>query len=226
MISKVIGSYLLPFFFILAISTCYSQGINSEETNTEIQEQRLIQYTGKIVDFDTGKPIQGVRVTNLNKELMTLTNDRGFFTIVASPTEKIKFSHLGLEDQYSIIPENSESSKIYEEKALSLGTQNIEAVVIDDQLPPLDELYERLIAIEIKEDPDRELALRNPELFNILDTIIAHDPSLLAFKNGEIESSPISWFYEKIYLKIKEKLPKPKRKELLPVYRKENETSN
>ena len=209
---------------LLGTSASYAQETEAEE-EVKAEEPRLVQYSGKIVTFDTGEPVAGVRVTNLNKQLMTLTNNKGFFTIVASPKEKIQFSHLGMEHQFSVIPEDS-GTKVYEEKALNIGTTEIEAVVISDQLPPLNELYDRLLAMDIEDDPARELALRNPDLFNILDTIIAHDPSLLAFKNGNIESSPISWFYEKVYLKIKEKLPKPNRKAVLPVYRKEEEKSN
>ncbi len=217
-------AYLLYTFFL---SITFSLGLAQDEAiEVEKEEQRLVQYSGKIVQFDTGKPIQGVRVTNLNKGLMTLTNEKGFFTIVAAPTEKIQFSHLGMEHQFSVIPEDADS-KVYEEKALNLGAEEIDPVYITDELPPLDELYDRLMAMDIEDDPARELALRNPEVFNILDTIIAHEPSLLSFKNGNIESSPISWFYEKVYLKIKERVPKPKRKEVLPVYRKkENDTSN
>jgi len=210
--------YNFAFVFLFFINLSIAQ---VEQPNLP----RLVQYSGKIVQFDTGKPIQGVRVTNLNKELITLTSVEGYFTIVASPSDRIQFSHLGMSHQYSIIPLDADS-KVYEEKALAIKPEDIEAVIIQTTLPPLDELYERLMALEVDDDPARELALQNPDMFNILDTIIAHEPSLLAFKNGKVESSPISWFYDKVYLKIKERVPKPKRREILPVYKKEEKKSN
>lgn len=188
------------------------------------QNEGYVQYSGKIVQFATGEPIQGVRVTNLNKGTMTLTNKKGIFTIVVSRQDKIQFSHLGMEHQYSIIPKDADT-KVYEEKALNIEPQLIDEVVVG-MLPSLDDLADRLMAMDIPKDPSRELALRNPDMFNILDTIIAHEPSLIGFKNGKVESSPISWFYENVYKKIKERVPKPKRKEVLPEFKEIPEKSN
>ncbi len=190
----------------------------------EVDPEHYVQYSGKIVQFETGEPIHGVRVTNLNKDLVTLTNKKGVFTIVASRRDKIQFSHLGMEHVYSIIPEDADS-KVYEEKALAISSKDIEAVVITD-LPPLDELADRLMAMDIPDSRDRQLALQNPDIFNILDTIIAHEPALVAFKNGKVESSPISWFYEKVYKKIKERIPKPNRLKEIPEYKPEEDIEN
>lgn len=211
----------LTIFFFLII--CFSA--NSLLGQTEPTIESYVQFSGKVVQFDTGNAIQGVRVTNLTRGTMAFSNEKGIFTIVVAPKDKVQLSHIGMSHQFYTIPEESDS-KIYREFTLDIEAEKIKEVLISG-LPPIDELGERLMALNIDEDPARQLALDNPDMFNILDTIIAHEPSLLSFKNGKVESSPISWFYEKVYLKIKEKLPKPKRKEELPKFKKqEGDISN
>lgn len=179
--------------------------------------QGYIQFSGKIVQLENSKPIQGVRLTNLNRSTMAFSNADGVFTIVVAPKDTIQLSHIGMQHEYVTIPDQ-QMSKMYREFSLSIDEQEIEQVLING-LPPLDKLEETLMALHIEDDVNRRLAMENPDTFNILDTIMAHEPSLLAIKNGQIESSPISWFYERVYKKIKEKLPKPKRKEVLPKFK-------
>ena len=200
-------------FFILFLFPFLS----FSQTKKEDKQVDYIQFSGKVVQVDTGKPIQGVRVTNLTRGLITLSNDKGHFTIVAAANDKIQLSHIGMAHQFLTIPDQ-EGSKIYKDFALAIEDQEIQEVLING-LPSLDELGDRLMAMDIDNDPARQLALDNPDVFNILDTIIAHEPALIAFKNGKVESSPISWFYEKVYKKIKERLPKPNRKEILPEFK-------
>ncbi len=207
--------WLQVFFFLLIVASSFGQ---------YQKPKSYVQYSGKIVQLETGEPIAGVRVTNLNMGTMTLSNSKGIFTIVASRKDRIQFSHLGMEHVYSVIPEDADS-KVYEEKALAIAPKDIEAVLVGS-LPSLDELADRLMAMDVPDDPSRMLALQNPDMFNILDTIIAYEPSLVSFKNGKVESSPISWFYENVYKKIKERVPKPQRKAILPVYKREPKVEN
>ena len=169
-----------------------------------------VQFSGKVIQFDDGEPIQGVRVTNMNRGTMAFSNAKGVFSIVVAPEDKVQLSHIGMNHEYVVIPQKTDS-KMYREITLDIDPQEIEEVLVSG-LPSLDELGDRLMAMDIDDDPARQLALNNPDMFNILDTIIAHEPALLAFRNGKVESSPISWFYEKVYKKIKERLPKPNRK--------------
>lgn len=183
------------------------------------QIQSYTQFSGKIVQFDNGEPIAGVRITNLSRNSMAFSNKKGIFSIVVAPKDLVQFSHIGMEHEFYTIPEQTDS-KIYREFTLDIDPNEIKAVLVSS-LPKIDELGERLMALKIDEDPSRRLALENPDVFNILDTIVVHEPALVAFRNGKVESSPISWFYEKVYKKIKERLPKPKRKEVLPKFKKE-----
>ena len=209
-----------PFLILLLLLSSLSA--YSQDT-TRIES--FVQFSGKVVQFDNGDPIQGVRVTNLTRGTMAFSNANGIFSIVVAPEDKVQLSHIGMSHQFYTIPARSDS-KIYREFTLDIEPEKIKEVLVSG-LPPIDELGERLMALQIDEDPARQLALENPDLFNILDTIIAHEPSLLSFKNGKVESSPISWFYEKVYKKIKEKLPKPARKEDLPKFKKrDQEISN
>lgn len=184
----------------------------------QTDQKRLVQFSGKTIQAESGEPIQGVRITNLTKGTISFSNPKGIFTIVTSAEDKIQISHLGMAPRYFSIPKDADS-KLYKQFNLDIEPSKIKEVIING-LPSLDELSERLMAMNVEDDPARKLAEKHPDMFNILDTIIAHEPSLLSFKNGKVESSPISFFYEKVYKKIKEKMPKPKRKAVLPKFKK------
>lgn len=209
--------FYLTFAFVFLFVGLFAQD------RTKVRD--YVQFSGKVVQLETKKPIPGVRITNLTRGTLSFTNNEGIFTIVVAPEDRIQLSHLGMGHQYFNIPK-TENTKLYREFALNIEPEKIKEVLING-LPPIDELAERLMALKVYDDPARQLALENPDMFNILDTIIVHEPSLLSFKNGKVESSPISWFYEKVYKKIKEKLPKPERKGVLPKFKeKEPDISN
>jgi len=178
---------------------------------------RYVQLSGIIMnEADNSAPVPGVKITNLTRPTVTLSNDKGLFSLVAVTGDRIGLSHLGMESVYITIPLDADS-KVFETIMLDLDPTVIEQVVID--LPSFDELAKEFMAQEVEDDPSRALALANEDVFNILDTIEDYGAPILRFKNGEIQSSPITWFYENVYKKIKEKLPKPKRAALLPKWK-------
>jgi len=182
-------------------------------------ELNYVQVSGIISNKSDNLPIQGVKVTNLTRAQITISNAKGVFSMVAVTGDQIRLSHLGMDAIVFDVPFD-QGSRYFQEIKLDIDPSVIEAVVVNG-LPSLDDLGDELMALHVPKDPARELAERNPDLFNILDTIEAYEASLLRIKNGKVESSPITWFYEKVYKKIKAKVPKPGKVDKLPAWKEE-----
>ena len=99
-----------------------------------------VQLSGLIMnEADNNAPVPGVRITNLTRPTVTLSNDKGFFTLVAVNGDRIGLSHVGMESVYIDIPKDA-GSKMFETILLELDPTVIEEVVID--LPSLEDLQD------------------------------------------------------------------------------------
>ncbi len=188
-------------------------------------QDHYVQVSGLVKNKADGNMLEGVKITNLTRPSVSMSNASGVFSIVAVPGDKIRFSHLSMDSYFITVPKNAGKS-YFEVVELNIDPEEIERVLIE-RLPAWADLADSLMNYDIPPDAARELAERHPDVFTILDTVVAHEPSLLRFKNGKVESSPISWFYEKVIKKIRERQPKPEKKATLPKFRKrEKEISN
>lgn len=186
---------------------------------------QYVQVSGLIMNEANNLPISGVTITNETRSGATRTNSKGFFTLPTVSGDRLVIAHVGMESRYIDVP-HDQGSKVFENLLLDIDPTLIKTVVVE--LPAYDELLDEMMRLDVPTDEARELAERNPDVFNVLDSIEAYGAPILRFRNGEIQSSPITWFYENVYKKIKEKLPKPKRAEKLPKWRekKSDDSSN
>ncbi|WP_239710973.1 carboxypeptidase-like regulatory domain-containing protein [Tenacibaculum piscium] len=73
------------FVFILITNVGFSQ-------NSEHQEHQL---KGQVIDVETKKPLSASHILNLNSVTGTITNERGFFELIAKANDTVLVSFLG-----------------------------------------------------------------------------------------------------------------------------------
>lgn len=66
---------------------------------------RPIQFSGLVVDEDTGQPMPFVTILIKNRVKGTITDNRGFFSFVALIGDTIRFSSLGYKKAFLVIPD-------------------------------------------------------------------------------------------------------------------------
>jgi len=91
----------LLFFILLISSTVYSQTIN---------ETKVIQFTGAVVDADSLQPMPFVHITIKNAKIGTISDYYGFFSLVAHEADTIEFSSVGYHHSFFIVPDSLEEN--------------------------------------------------------------------------------------------------------------------
>lgn len=128
---------LLLFFFLLSI-TAFSQ--------TQPDSLKVTQLKGQVIDSETQKPLSASHVLNLNSVTGTITNDQGFFEILAKANDTVMVSYLG----YS----------------------SIKIKVTNDLLKG----NELLIALYEKSEEVREVVIRSTKLIGVLEIDVKQVP--------------------------------------------------
>lgn len=64
-----------------------------------------IQFSGLVIDEDTGQPMPFVTILIKNRVKGTITDNRGFFSFVALIGDTIRFSSMGYKKAYLVIPD-------------------------------------------------------------------------------------------------------------------------
>jgi len=76
---------LLPFLLMTSV-------LFSQITSDSIQ---VSQLKGQVIDYETKKPLSASHILNLNSVTGTITNDKGFFEILAKANDTVMVSYLG-----------------------------------------------------------------------------------------------------------------------------------
>lgn len=76
----------LFFFFLLSIVT-FSQ--------TQTDSLKVTQLKGQVIDSETKNPLSASHILNLNSVTGTITDDKGFFEILAKANDTVMVSYLG-----------------------------------------------------------------------------------------------------------------------------------
>lgn len=89
--------FFLIFLFFLVVNT-HAQ---------EKKQDRLLQFSGKVVvmEVDSLKGLPFASVIIRKRNTGAVTNDKGFFTLVASPGDVVEFISIGYKDAQYIIPD-------------------------------------------------------------------------------------------------------------------------
>lgn len=166
---------------------------------------RYVSISGLIKDEVNGEILRGVKIYNETREYGSLSKSNGFYTIVAVTGDIIRFSAVGYAPLYMQIEEEARTREIVSVN-MEQSDVYIEEVVVGE-LPALDQLNAAFMALDIDDDPGRELASRNPDTFNILDNIDTPAPR-----------GPVSFLKKHVFDKIKQKKRKPGKAKKLPKY--------
>lgn len=193
--------------FVFVVLLFIGQKSLAQEENTEEQtEYRYVSIAGQIKDSKSDDVLSGVKITNETRNNAKLSNQEGFYTIVAVTGDIIRFSHIGYEPMYMKVNQTA-SSKETVMVELDPSDVYIEAIQVG-ALPSLDELDEAFMALEVEKNKSRELTERNPETFTILEEIEEPGPG-----------GPVSFLKKHVFDKIKKKSKKKGRAKKLPKYK-------
>lgn len=60
-------------------------------------------YEGKLIDYNSKKPISDVNIYNLSKNNFTFSDENGYFKIKAEPLDSLQFSHIAYNLKYNVL---------------------------------------------------------------------------------------------------------------------------
>jgi len=90
------GKYILIF---LVIISCAIFAQNN-------REQKVIQFTGAVVDADSLQPMPFVHITVKKKRIGTISDYYGFFSIIAHESDTVEFSSMGYHRSFFVVPDS------------------------------------------------------------------------------------------------------------------------
>ncbi len=124
-------------------------------------EKHIIQFTGVVMSSDSLEAIPFVNIYEQTSRRGTLSNYKGFFSIVAEAGDTINFSAIGLRKEQFIIPANLEDDKYSIIQLMSQDTIFLAETIIYPW-PSEEDFREAFLAQDIPDD-NYELARKNLE---------------------------------------------------------------
>jgi len=155
------------FFGILVLltfagsMTAMGQSDSSAAARDSVNRHRYVQFSGAVVTADSLKPVPFANIVVVNKNRGTAANFYGFFSFVAHPGDKLRFSAQGYKDSYFTIPDtlNVDHYSLYQ--MMQTDTIMLTETVIYPW-PNIAALEHAIVYTEIPET-DYDRALRNLE---------------------------------------------------------------
>lgn len=92
------------------------------------------ELKGIVSDTETGELLRGVQVSNTSEHTVTFTDDKGAFTLTASPGDTVKVSFTGYLQRALVL--QGEAPSFFRRIALSKNLVAIDTVVINASLTP------------------------------------------------------------------------------------------
>jgi len=169
-----------------------------------LHEERLIQISGVVVNAKDYRSIPFANVFLLNKGRGTVSSFNGFFSIIGSPSDTIQFSIVGYKRQKYIVPDSIEGFKTSLIVALEVDTLMLDVVEVYPW-PSRSEFKDAFLSLKIKEQRHGQISALAG--FRRLENPIEPSPTLM---------NPISYLYENVFKKIKERMPNRRRASELP----------
>lgn len=193
----------LLLFTLIVLSSTHLMG------QADSSKARLVSLSGLVVDMETTEPLPYVNVYVLGQNRGTVTTANGFFSLVVKGNDSLLFSYIGYRQKVYVVPDSLERTR--ESMIVLLETDTVklgEAVVYP--WPTREQFKEAFLAIEVKETEHPmqqylEFAGINP---NLVPVDVPISPIM----------NPVSFVYENIILKIKERMPKRKKAGELPKF--------
>ncbi len=131
----------------------------SGHLHAQTNEQKLVQFSGVIVNGDSLKPVPYANIIVKQTHRGTMSDYFGFFSFVAHAGDTIVFSALGYKKARFIIPDSLSDSKYSLIQVLTNDTIFLKETVIYPW-PTREQFKEAFLRIRIPDD-DMDRALRN-----------------------------------------------------------------
>jgi len=189
------------------IRSLFWLGVTLITLTARAQDADLIQLSGMVVQEQTLKAIPYATVYNKTKKLGTVTNFYGFFTLVASQGDTIRFRTVGFKTRHYLVPEMIDFHRSSAIITMDLDTISLETVVIYPW-PSREEFREAFLSLKLRE---AESDMISEYLgFRRLDHIEPYEISPIW--------NPVSYFYENVIKPMKARKVKSDKAKELPKF--------
>ncbi|NPD44793.1 MULTISPECIES: carboxypeptidase-like regulatory domain-containing protein [unclassified Lentimicrobium] len=128
--------------FLLSLVTTLSQA----------QDRDKVLFSGVIVENDSLKPVSYANIIIVNKNLGTMSTIEGYFAFYAQEQDTIRFSALGFEPSFYIIPEMVETERYSIIQVLGRDTLELAETIIYPWPANERDFKESFIHDEIEDD--------------------------------------------------------------------------
>lgn len=142
------GVKFVPFFltFLLVCASFISRAQTKKP-------ERLLQLSGKVMVLETdslkGLPFASVLIRK--KKQGAVTNDKGFFTLVASPGDVVEFVSIGYKDAQYIVPDTLKATHFAIAQVMKRDTVTLEGVTVYPW-PTKDEFKAAFLKLNVPND--------------------------------------------------------------------------
>jgi len=125
----------------------------------QAQEKTLIQFSGLILSSDSLQSIPYATVLIKDFNRGTVSDYRGFFSVVASPGDDVKFTHVGYKTVIYTIPDTLQAGKYSIIQLMTTDTIHLTETVVYPWPTP-EQFRQAFLALDIPDD-DLERAKKN-----------------------------------------------------------------
>ncbi len=101
--------YIAVLTFLCTSGQMVCAQVSKEQPKTD--SVRYVQFSGFVIDADSLVPVPYAGVFNMNRKSGRLADLYGYYSIVASPGDEIRFSSTGYKDSYMTIPDTVTSDR-------------------------------------------------------------------------------------------------------------------
>jgi hypothetical protein len=149
----------IRIFIALTLISFTISAQTRNKVKAKVQEKRLIQFSGVVVENDSLRPIPNTSIFAKGTYHGTLTDFFGYFSFVAQTGDTIEFSALGFHKHAYIIPDTLTANKYSLIQMLRKDTLTLNAVFIYPW-PTKEQFVEAFIHNPVPDD-DLDRARRN-----------------------------------------------------------------
>jgi len=176
--------------------------LKSQNANPE--GETLIQVSGIVADAKTLKPLPWVNVSVPARFWGTISSNTGFFTIVAAVHDTLQFSFIGYKPVAYVVPDTLKSYLASVVILLERDTVHLQEVEVYPW--PTREAFKQAF-LELKLEEEKLNRIEAYAGFHRLENPTPPPPTIM---------NPVSFFYENVVKKLKERMPKPGKVDQLP----------
>lgn len=145
----------ITFLLLISLTTKAQNGTAETEQDTI----RYIQFSGFAVDADSLIPVPYTMVYNSTRKSGKLSDVYGYFSLVAAPGDRIRFSSVTYQESYFTIPDTITNDKYTMYYLMEADTTLISPVVIYPW-PSKEEFADAFVNFDVPDD-DLERAKKN-----------------------------------------------------------------